>query len=61
MSKELEEMKSEMLKTLNDTKLDLSLQQKAMAALVLNRFQMQSAAKIVVNSVKETITTAIHF
>ncbi|MEG0696474.1 MAG: alpha-2-macroglobulin, partial [Algoriella sp.] len=53
MSKELEEMKSEMLKTLNDTKLDLSLQQKAMAALVLNRFEMQSAAKIVVNSVKE--------
>ena len=53
MSKELEEMKTAMLKNLNDTKLDLSLQQKAMAAIVMNRFQMQSAAKIVVNSIKE--------
>ncbi|MGL5235455.1 MAG: alpha-2-macroglobulin family protein, partial [Empedobacter falsenii] len=53
MSKELEEMKTAMLKNLNDTKLDLSLQQKAMAAIVMNRFQMQSMAKIVVNSIKE--------
>ncbi|HCC94241.1 MAG TPA: hypothetical protein DEQ26_07915, partial [Flavobacteriaceae bacterium] len=53
MTKELEEMKTAMLKNLNDTKLDLSLQQKAMAAIVMNRFQMQSAAKIVVNSIKE--------
>lgn len=53
MSKELEEMKTAMLKNLNDTKLDLSLQQKAMAAIVMNRFQMQSVAKIVVNSIKE--------
>ncbi|WP_313360095.1 alpha-2-macroglobulin family protein, partial [Empedobacter sp.] len=53
MSKELEEMKTAMLKNLNDTKLELSLQQKAMAAIVMNRFGMQSAAKIVVNSIKE--------
>ena len=53
MTKELEEMKTAMLKNLNDTKLDLSLQQKVMAAIVMNRFQMQSAAKIVVNSIKE--------
>lgn len=53
MSKELDEMKTAMLKNLNDTKLDLSLQQKAMAAIVMNRFGMQSAAKIVVNSIKE--------
>lgn len=53
MSKNLEEMKTAMLKNLNDTKLELSLQQKAMAAIVMNRFGMQSAAKIVVNSIKE--------
>ena len=53
MAKELEEMKTAMLKNLNDSKLDLSLQQKAMAAVVMNRFGMQSAAKIVVNSIKE--------
>ncbi|MFV0184450.1 MG2 domain-containing protein [Empedobacter falsenii] len=53
MSKDLEEMKNAMLKNLNDSKFDLSLQQKAMAAIVMNRFGMQSAAKIVVNSIKE--------
>ncbi len=53
MSKELEEMRTAMLKNLNVSKLDLSLQQKAMAAIVMNRFGMQSAAKIVVNSIKE--------
>ena len=53
MSAELTEMKTAMLKNLNDTKLDISLQQKAMAALVMNRFGMQNEAKIVVNSVKE--------
>ncbi|NOJ76025.1 alpha-2-macroglobulin family protein [Empedobacter stercoris] len=53
MSKELDEMKTVMLKNLNDKKLDLSLQQKAMTAIVMNRFGMQSAAKIVVNSIKE--------
>ena len=53
MGKELEEMKNVMLKNLNDKKLDLSLQQKAMAALVLNRFGMESAAKQVINSTKE--------
>ncbi len=53
LAKELEEMKTAMLKNLNDTKLDLSLQQKAMAAIVMNRFGMQPAAKIAVNSIKE--------
>ncbi|WP_334124529.1 alpha-2-macroglobulin family protein [Empedobacter brevis] len=53
LAKELEEMKTAMLKNLNDTKLDLSLQQKAMAAIVMNRFGMQPVAKTVVNSIKE--------
>lgn len=53
MGKELEEMKNVMLKNLNDKKLDLSLQQKAMAALVLKRFGMESAAKQTLISVKE--------
>ena len=54
MSKEIEEMKNVMLKNLNAKKLDLSLQQKAMAALILNRFGLTTAAKQVLNSVKET-------
>ncbi|WP_313384532.1 alpha-2-macroglobulin family protein [Chishuiella sp.] len=53
MSKELDEMKNAMLKSLNDKKLDLSLQQKAMAAIVMNRFGMQSSAKVTLNAVKE--------
>ena len=53
MSKELEEMKTAMLKNLNDKKLDLSLQQTAMAAIVMNRFGMQPTAKITMNAVKE--------
>lgn len=53
MSKELEEMKTAMLKNLNDKKLDLSLQQTAMAAIVMNRFGMQPTAKITLNAVKE--------
>lgn len=53
MSKELEEMKTVMLKNLNDKKLDLSLQQTAMAAIVMNRFGMQTTAKITMNAVKE--------
>ena len=54
MGKDLEEMKNVMLKNLNENKLDLSLQQKAMAALVLNRFGMESAAKHLIISTKET-------
>ena len=54
MSKEVDEMKNVMLKNLNAKKLELSLQQKAMAALVLNRFGLTTAAKQVLNSVKET-------
>ena len=54
MGKDLEEMKNVMLKNLNENKLDLSLQQKAMAALVLNRFGMESAAKHIIISTKET-------
>lgn len=53
MGKELEEMKTVMLKNLNDKKLDLSLQQKAMTALVLKRFGMESAAKHTLITVKE--------
>ena len=53
MDKNLEEMRNVMLKNLNDKKLDLSLQQKAMAALVLKRFGMESAAKQVLISTKE--------
>lgn len=53
MDKNLEEMRNVMLKNLNDKKLDLSLQQKAMAALVLKRFGMESTAKQVLISTKE--------
>ena len=53
MNDNLVEMKNAMLKNLNDKKLDLSLQQKAMAALVLHRFGMQSAAKQLIISTKE--------
>ena len=53
MGKELEEMKTVMLKNLNDKKLNLSLQQKAMTALVLKRFGMESAAKHTLITVKE--------
>ncbi|QTV05208.1 alpha-2-macroglobulin family protein [Faecalibacter bovis] len=54
MDKNLEEMKNVMLKNLNEKKLDLSLQQKAIAALVLKRFGMESAAKQVLISTRET-------
>ncbi len=54
MDKNLEEMKNVMLKNLNEKKLDLSLQQKAMTALVLKRFGMESAAKQVLISTRET-------
>ena len=54
MDKDLEEMKIVMLKNLNEKKLNISLQQKAMAALVLKRFGIESAAKQVLISTRET-------
>ena len=53
MPKELNDLKAIYLKNINKSKLDFSLQTQAMAALVLNRFDLTSDAKKLVKSIKE--------